>query len=99
MVTWESIYQKNGVVQKKVDPFVDRNIGLLKEYGDKVYDYGAGTGRNAIYLAKSGFEVITFDPSLLSKALLRGRIDNGLENDNGLESNLCGGIHLFSNWR
>ena len=41
---------------------------VIKEFQPmKILDYGAGTGRNAFYLAKKDFEVKAYDPFSDSK--------------------------------
>jgi SAM-dependent methyltransferase len=54
---WLNWYQ-----DRKVEASVTGFIRILKESGAaRVLDFGCGTGRNTVYLAKSGFEVHAFD--------------------------------------
>lgn len=63
-MVWEEIYSKQGEVQKGIlKPVVDY-VDLLKKNDVRhVLDLGCGTGRNAIYLLKNGFDVTATDIS------------------------------------
>jgi ubiquinone/menaquinone biosynthesis C-methylase UbiE len=61
---WDSIYSKEGEVQKDALPTVVSAAELFKSASVKnVLDLGCGTGRHSIFLANSGFVVTATDIS------------------------------------
>jgi len=57
---WEKEYkQKKYYWGLKPDPVLEKCINKIPK--GKVLDMGAGEGRNSIFLAKNGFEVIAID--------------------------------------
>ncbi|NLB54127.1 MAG: hypothetical protein GX808_14485, partial [Syntrophomonadaceae bacterium] len=61
---WDSIYFKEGEVQKDLLPTVVSAVELFKSSNVKnVLDLGCGTGRHSIFLANSGFAVTATDIS------------------------------------
>lgn len=57
---YNTLYQTKDVFGSLPVPIVKRAV---KYMGNKVLDFGAGQGRNAIYLAKKGFDVYAVDIS------------------------------------
>lgn len=63
-LVWDEIYQEQGMVQNEVLMPVKAFVRRLKDRGlSKVLDLGCGTGRNTIYMAKSGLQVTATDIS------------------------------------
>ncbi len=70
----------------KVAQFVENSIFLLHAQGidsGKVFDAGAGLGRNSIFLAENGFQVVAIEVDGEQNSTLAKRIaDKGLSNIN-----------------
>lgn len=63
---------------KKVETSVANFASILKEFdASRVLDFGCGTGRNTLYLAKSGFEVHAFDWSEAAVEATRKELSEG----------------------
>lgn len=63
---WDTKYSRREYVYGKVPAkFLAENEGYLKERG-RVLDIGMGEGRNAVYLATRGFEVVGIDISSIA---------------------------------
>ena len=75
MQSWESVYRVLGEFQAEPEPHLADSIKMLKEQGVKrVLDFGCGTGRHSILLAKSGFEVVATDISPTALGILSSKI-------------------------
>lgn len=61
---WEKIYKEKGKFFETPHPDIDNFVKLLKKQKAKnVLDFGSGTGRHVVYLAKKGFSVVGIDIS------------------------------------
>jgi len=61
---WEKIYKYKGKFFETPHPDIDRFVRILtKQNAKKILDFGSGTGRHVIYLAKEGFDVVGIDIS------------------------------------
>jgi len=71
-MTWEQYYSSLKQLPKRLRkpvPFLAETLPIFKQFNVKrVLDLGCGAGRNSIYLAKKGFDVIGVD---VSKSALR----------------------------
>ena len=78
---WEEYYSALRQLpdwMKKPAPFIVEASPLFKKYRAKVFlDLGCGTGRNSIYLAKEGFDVVGIDisRSALKKTKMWSKIE------------------------
>jgi ubiquinone/menaquinone biosynthesis C-methylase UbiE len=78
---WEEYYSVLGQLPdwlKRPVPFIVEASSLFKKYGAGVFlDLGCGVGRNSIYLAKEGFDVVAIDISIsaLKKTKTRSKIE------------------------
>jgi len=62
--TWDEIFKKQGKVFIEPHAAIPGLVRLLKERGARtLLDFGSGSGRHVIYLAKAGFSVFGFDHS------------------------------------
>ncbi|NOR46126.1 MAG: methyltransferase domain-containing protein [Candidatus Delongbacteria bacterium] len=62
--SWEKIYNEQGIVQHEILNTVVEAIELFKSKKYKyIFDLGCGTGRNTVYLASKGFQVLASDIS------------------------------------
>jgi len=66
---WQFWYSRK---EGTVEPEIPKLVELLRESGaSKLLDFGCGTGRHLVYLAKEGFDMYGFDAS--STAIERAR--------------------------
>lgn len=88
MKTWKEIYEENGVVQPEPSKSVKDLAKTFKLAGiKKVLDFGCGTGRHTIYLAKEGFYVVGIDYS--ESAIAKAKeLAGGLENIELIKANV-----------
>ncbi|MDA3886693.1 MAG: methyltransferase domain-containing protein [Candidatus Delongbacteria bacterium] len=62
--SWEKIYNEQGIVQHEVLNTVVEAVELFKTKDYKrILDLGCGTGRNTVYLADNGYNVLAADIS------------------------------------
>lgn len=74
---WDKKYQETPSLLEHREPS-NKLIKVLKEIkGNKALDVACGAGRNSIYLAKKGFEVLAID---ISQVALDELADKGFEN-------------------
>jgi ubiquinone/menaquinone biosynthesis C-methylase UbiE len=66
-LTWEQYYSSLKHLPKRLEkpvPFLAEALSVFKQFKVKnVLDLGCGAGRNSIYLAKKGFDVVGIDVS------------------------------------
>ena len=61
---WENIFKDKGKFFNTPHPDIDTFVNLLKDQkAKKILDFGSGSGRHVVHLAKNGFEVIGIDIS------------------------------------
>lgn len=58
---WQKFYKTNKPI-KKSSPFAKYAAPLFRE-NSLIYDLGSGNGRDSIFFAKKGFDVISVDPN------------------------------------
>ncbi|OGD56838.1 hypothetical protein A2V71_01005 [Candidatus Berkelbacteria bacterium RBG_13_40_8] len=62
MKQWNTIFQEQGKVFTEIQEDMPRVVELLKQRkAHKILDFGCGSGRHLVYLAKNDFEVYGFD--------------------------------------
>ncbi len=77
MTDWETIYKRNGVVQKEPSGFVKSAIKFFKKSNLKIIlDLGCGTGRHVFYLLEQGFKVYGCDASESALKIIREILPN-----------------------
>lgn len=63
-MAWNEIYEEQGIVQNQVLEPVKAFVDKVQQKGlIKILDLGCGTGRNAIYMANRGLQVMATDIS------------------------------------
>lgn len=67
---WDEKYKQKENTLKEADSFLIDNVNLLKK--GSVLDFASGDGRNSIYLAKKGFDVLSADFSMEALKRLEG---------------------------
>lgn len=61
---WENIFKDKGKFFCTPHPDIDDFVSLLKDQkAKKILDFGSGSGRHVVHLAKNGFEVVGLDIS------------------------------------
>ena len=76
LARWEARYCQSGRVLHQPDDFLQEHWRWLR--GPRLLDVAMGEGRNAIYLARCGFEVtgVDFSPAGVNAALRWARAEN-----------------------
>ncbi len=61
---WEEIYKEKGKFFETPHPDINKFVKLLNKHNaENILDFGSGTGRHVVYLAKQGFKVVGVDIS------------------------------------
>ena len=74
-VYWDHFYEQPHPDLATPSSFAEACVVLLSP-GDSVFELGCGNGRDALYLARSGFRVFASDPSHTALADVRSRMDS-----------------------